>query len=303
MASIYIFLDNSNIFIASQTVGEEKEGLVTYKSAPVRLHFRNLLRLADCGRDVSGTFSVGSAAHKEHFVWEKMEDLTGVHSAIYERGRRSCTEQAVDETLQLAMYRALVNEPEPQVAVLLTGDGKGFDEGVGFLKALYDMHERGWGIEVLSWELSCHHDLKDFAEKNGVFVPLDTYYYAITYLPEGRSAKPLTLVNRKMAKPDPSRSESSRLYSLGLNYDTLKTQYGELQRLYEELEQKYASVMSQQEELDRKKGRYDKSMKAKKQKSPVRSVKKEEKAQPKRDAPAVLRYEYPMPDNWCELTG
>ena len=307
MSTIYIFFDNSNIFITSQAVCEQKEGLMSYKGYnPVRLHFRNLMKLCDCGREVADTFLVTSASYTDRALWENMDGLEGVRSAIFERGRQSKSEQAVDETLQLSMYRTLVNESEPQIAVLLTGDGKGFDEGVGFLKALYDMHQRGWGIEVLSWELSCHRDLKDFAEKNGVFVPLDNYYYSITYVPNGRSVVPLSLVGRRLAKTDPSRSESAqleRLKGVAISYDALKSQYADLLKRHEELEQKYAALVGQVSETERKKGKYDKSMKNKKNKVQMKPLKKEEKQTVvERIAPDSFDYEYPLPDLWVTYT-
>lgn len=76
------------------------------------------------------------------------------------------------------MLRALADSPAPRVAVLLTGDGAGHEEGVGFYADLERMANHGWGVEILSWDGSCRVSLKDWARKAGVYVPLDDYYEA-----------------------------------------------------------------------------------------------------------------------------
>ena len=69
----------------------------------------------------------------------------------------------------------------PGIVALLTGDGAGYYEGRGFHSTLERMHRRGWKVEVLSWEHSCYRRMRQWAEENGVFVPLDDYYWAITF--------------------------------------------------------------------------------------------------------------------------
>ena len=43
------------------------------------------------------------------------------------------------------------------------------------------MRRLGWKVEVLSWMHSCNPRMQEWVEANGVFVPLDDYYEAITY--------------------------------------------------------------------------------------------------------------------------
>ena len=92
--------------------------------------------------------------------------------------------------------------------VLLTGDGAGYSEGQGFHSTLARMHTRGWKVEVLSWLQSCNRGMRSWAEQNGIFVPLDDFYDAITFREpsrEGhefasrRDATPLDLTSREMA--------------------------------------------------------------------------------------------------------
>ena len=70
---------------------------------------------------------------------------------------------------------------DPGIVALLTGDGAGYAEGRWFHSTLERMHRRGWRIEVLSWEHSCNRGMRVWAETNGVFVPLNDHYEAITF--------------------------------------------------------------------------------------------------------------------------
>ena len=173
-----VFWDNSNIYIPAQEVAAEKEGPAF--SHDLRIHFENLLQLARCGREVIAGVCVGSQPPELQDVWDKLK-ATGVDLELYERGRDSGKEQAVDQALQVHMLRALTDY-EPGVAVLLTGDGAGFHKGKGFHADLMRMHNRGWGIEVMSWDRACHRELKRWAQDVGQFVPLDDHYGSITYV-------------------------------------------------------------------------------------------------------------------------
>ena len=101
-------------------------------------------------------------------------------------------EQGVDQTLQTAMLRdALDYNGDPGVAVMLTGDGSGFHDGVGFHADLERMHNRGWRIEVLSWRHSCNRRMREGVEKNGTFIALDDHYDSVTFLAPPSAGQPI----------------------------------------------------------------------------------------------------------------
>ena len=94
------------------------------------------------------------------------------------------------------------------IVALLTGDGAGYAEGRGFHRTLERMHKRGWRVEVLSWAHSCNRGMRRWAEANGVFVPLDDHYEAVTFrepsrpgheFAPARDQAPLDLSRRRMA--------------------------------------------------------------------------------------------------------
>lgn len=193
----YIFWDNSNIYISAQQAAGFKEPHAS--RFDVRVHFENLHRLALAGRSPGQAIAVGSVPPDQHRLWTRFCQDTNIKLELFERGASSGTEQGVDQCLQTHMLRALADETEPQIAVLLTGDGRGFEDGVGFHADLKRMRDRGWGIEVLSWERSCKRNLKEWADNEGVFVSLDAYYESVTFLEGTRLAKTVSLVNRPKA--------------------------------------------------------------------------------------------------------
>ena len=180
MEKVFIYWDNSNIYISATEIAAEREGPdARYR---LRLHFRNLLRLASADRPIESAIAVGSVPPELRTVWTRLEN-EGIKVELSERGALHGTEQGVDQKLQANMLRnALDYNGDPGIAVLLTGDGSGFYDGVGFHADLERMHRKGWRIEVLSWTYSCNRRMKEWAEQNGKFIALDDFYESITYL-------------------------------------------------------------------------------------------------------------------------
>ncbi|HEV2375963.1 MAG TPA: NYN domain-containing protein [Streptosporangiaceae bacterium] len=195
-AGIHIFWDQSNLFVPLRFIASRREGRLEERG--IRLHFPNLYRLARAGRTVAKAVCVGSIPPDLGRLWDRISDL-GVTVEVQERGAQSNTEQGVDAALQLHMLHSLTDSP-PSVAVLLTGDGAGYDQGRGFLADLERMAKGGWAVEVLSWRAACAQHLRRFAEEQGIFVALDDYYEAITFLADGRRVAPLSLKHRALAR-------------------------------------------------------------------------------------------------------
>ena len=202
MDKVFIYWDNSNIFISAQQAAAELEGdAVRYR---VRLDFRYLLELAAAGRDIEHAVAVGSVPPELRHIWNRLEN-EGVTVQLLERGIIQGREQGVDQALQTAMLRdAFDHNGDPGIAVLLTGDGAGFDSGVGFHADLERMRRRGWRIEVLSWRHSCNRRMREWAEQYGVFIALDDFYDSVTFLEPPAPGQPLANP-RYAVPPDLSR--------------------------------------------------------------------------------------------------
>ena len=189
MKKVFIYWDNSNIFISAQQAAVEREGdSARYR---VRIHFGNLMKLARADREIEKANAVGSEPPELRHVWNRMEG-EGVDVQRFERGERSGKEQGVDQALQVCMLRDTVRyNGDPGIAVLLTGDGSGFYDGVGFHADIDSMHKKGWRIEVLSWQNSCNARMKKWAEENGLFIDLDDFYDSVTFLEPPLPGQPI----------------------------------------------------------------------------------------------------------------
>ena len=186
MDSVFIYWDNSNIFHEAQRLAEEgTEGAnARYR---VRINFDNLLRLAHADRPMQRAIAAGSVPPESRQLWNRMES-NGVEVQLFDRGSPERGEQEMpDRLLQPRMLEdALDFNGDPGIVVLLTGDGAGYLEGAGFHSTLERMHRRGWRVEILSWAHSCNQRMRRWAEENGVFVALDEFYEAITFLEPSR---------------------------------------------------------------------------------------------------------------------
>lgn len=194
---VLLFIDNSNIFISGKSVAEKNEGRDARYA--YRLEFEHLLELALAGRKLVRAYVVGSIPPEEKAVWERLEAATGVAPELFERGAESGKEQGLDQCLQVNMLRAISDYKTPHICVLLTGDGSGYDDGVGFHADLERMYQAGWGIEVLSWRNSCKKTLREWAEKVGNFIAFDDYYSSITFLKPMRRSSNVNLNGRAVS--------------------------------------------------------------------------------------------------------
>jgi hypothetical protein len=195
---VYLFWDNSNIFIPAKYAAAGQGEIAMQHN--VRAQFDNLFDLARGGRRVVKGYCVGSVPPELRSVWDRLR-ATGLEVEVFERGADSHTEQAVDQALQVRMLRTALDTHPPAVAVLLTGDGAGYDEGVGFRADLERLHREGWGVEVIAWDSACSYGLKTWAGENGVYLPLERFYRSVTFVQGGRPSETLSMKGRGWAKP------------------------------------------------------------------------------------------------------
>lgn len=186
MRKAFIYWDNSNIFIEAQRLAEQMESSPNARQL-VRIQFENLYELARAGRDVGNAVVAGSVPPELRNLWNRLENL-GFRVILYDRELSSRGEQEVpDNYLQKQMLLdGISNIDCPGTIVLLTGDGAGYEIGNGFHVVLEKLHAIGWRVEVLSWRNSCRKDMREWVEENGLFIALDDYYHAITFVEQSR---------------------------------------------------------------------------------------------------------------------
>ncbi|WP_031405288.1 NYN domain-containing protein [Geobacillus vulcani] len=185
MCKVHIFWDNSNIHIVGRNhVMKEFEPEEDQKL--FRIYFKNLFLLAHRNRPIGSAYVVGSIPPNSN-LWGHVRRL-GVTLELLERSA-SNKEVGVDQTLQVSMFReAVKNNGHDHTFVVLTGDGAGKKLGKGFLNDLELIKNMGFNVEVISWKHGTHRDLKEFAQNNGLFIPLEDFYYNVTFIKEKRRA-------------------------------------------------------------------------------------------------------------------
>lgn len=203
---VYIYWDNSNIFHEAQRLAEERNSDTDARNR-VRIHFERIFQLAHAGRPVGRAIAAGSVPPEMRQLWNRLENQ-GVAVHLFDRGRVERGEQDMpDRVLQLRMLEdALDNHGAPGIVVLLTGDGAGYTQGSGFHSTLERMHRLGWGVEILSWRHACNRRMREWVQEKGVFVALDDFYDAITFLEPSRPGHELAQ-GRKAAALDLNRRE------------------------------------------------------------------------------------------------
>lgn len=181
MEKVFLYCDHSNLFYGARDAAEQREdSLARFR---VRIDFKAMMRLAHADRPVERAIAAGSVPPEMRALWNRLE-AAGAKVELFDRGAVTRGEQqAPDRILQLQMLRDAADyNGDPGIVVLLTGDGAGFYDGAGFHADVERMHRRGWRIEILSWRDSCSRRMQEWVEENGVFVALDDYYEAVTFL-------------------------------------------------------------------------------------------------------------------------
>ena len=196
---MYLFWDNSNIHITGLFVKEKKEP--NQPRELFRTNFKNLFELVRNNRTIDAAYLSGSIPPPNNALWGCLRRM-GINLQLLNKTAQGKEQESVDMSLQAMMLRtAIDNISNPNTIAVLTGDGAGKQLGEGFLTDLQRIKNMGWNIEVYAWEESCNKNLKEYAQQNGSFIPLENYYYSITYLkedrlnPTGKEVRPSTPLN------------------------------------------------------------------------------------------------------------
>jgi hypothetical protein len=192
---VCIYVDNSNIFIGGQEAAKARNE----NPESLRLAFLHFLYLITRGdMEFEELVWAGSGPPELEEVFKTVTDR-GVDLQLIPRSA-SGENETVDHTIQLSMYRHHRKyRHTPGTIVLCTGDGKGFHEEKGFLYDVQGFIQDGWDLNLYSWDAICHNGLKRFAKRHGIYVPLEKYYYSITFIKNGRPAEEVRLRNKRPA--------------------------------------------------------------------------------------------------------
>ncbi|KAF0513125.1 cell wall glucanase protein [Gigaspora margarita] len=174
---IHVFIDNSNILVGFLAYCR-KQSLTNRTQNKPRLEYDALFTILERGRNVARRVLVASSP-----LYQPLDKAaqTGYEVSVLKRVKRSIfdddgntqqidhtvsgyqqqqsppfemeKEQCVDELLHLKILESLLDYHAPATLVLASGDGKDAEyfQG-GFHKCIIKALERGWKVEVISWQ-------------------------------------------------------------------------------------------------------------------------------------------------------
>ena len=160
---IWIFVDNSNIWIAAKSYIAKSKGFQKVKEDPrVRIEFGNLIDVIGQDRKIAKCFLFGSEPPQVDSVWQKGEE--NGFKVIIDLKSRSGKEKKVDVRLCIEALTTVQNCNRKQktkgTIVLATGDADFIPLVEKILK------EDGWKVEVVTWKHALSDDFlqleKDF---------------------------------------------------------------------------------------------------------------------------------------------
>ena len=157
MDQVFVYWDNSNVFHEAQRLAEEREGTPGARYL-VRIHFENLLRLAEAARPLAKAVAAGSVPPEMRQLWNRMENR-GVQMRLFDRDEKDQGRTGSAGSLVAAMHagRRPGQQRRPGHRRPAHRRRRGLlPRGRGFHRTLERMHGRGWRVEVLSWAHSCN---------------------------------------------------------------------------------------------------------------------------------------------------
>ena len=143
---IYIFIDDSNIFIEGQRTAANRDPTDASARHRFRIDFGRLLEWIAEDRILADVYLVGSRPPEVDSFW-KILPKKGIRPNILDR--HAGREKGVDHDLVAEMVEASIREAKDGgVIALVAGDGD-------YRSTLDRLTKKGWQVEVYFWSSGC----------------------------------------------------------------------------------------------------------------------------------------------------
>jgi len=177
---IWIFVDDSNIWIEAKKLQSEKRRLKTKQDHRVRIDVGKLADAVADGRTIRKGLLYGSEPPPVDTVWEKIRKIKNFSVHSKHRSQLTGKEKQVDTMLVADITEIAFETPmyERSTTILITGDA---DVIPGLEKVL---KQERWTIEVYMWRQALSGTLRRFAtdHKERVHIKeLDNYMDKVTF--------------------------------------------------------------------------------------------------------------------------
>jgi uncharacterized LabA/DUF88 family protein len=180
--TLYVYVDNSNIWIEGQRIQAVRQGLAPDIRTAVRnrvlarwtYDFGRLYELAcPVGEQIGRSILYGSRPPANDSIWRRARDAE-FQVEVFDRSIHTHKEKQVDIALSTTMMEDSYTHMKAgngDIAVLVAGDGD-------FLPTIRSLQNRGIGIRVVSWAHAVSRELRDTANE---FVELDPHFDHLTH--------------------------------------------------------------------------------------------------------------------------
>ena len=180
LPGIWIFVDDSNIWIEAKKLQSEKRHLKTKEDHRVRIDVGKLADAVADGRPIKKGLLYGSEPPPVDTVWEKIEKIENFSVRKNKRSQLTGKEKQVDTELVADITEIAIKTPEHErtTIILISGDA---DVIPGLEKIL---KENRWSVEIYMWRQAIAGSLRRFTAEHKERVKikeLDNYIDKITF--------------------------------------------------------------------------------------------------------------------------
>ena len=176
---IWIYVDNSNIWIGAKKLASKVKGFQSSKDHRVRINIGNLTDVVSKSRDVKTGTLYGSEPPQIDSVWDKIREHKHWTVKTKKKSYLTHKEKEVDAQLLVDVTEVACTTPvsERSTIVLITGDA---DMCPAVEKIMeYD----GWKVEIYTWQDSLSRRLKTLSKRNENVIcePLDNHMTEVVF--------------------------------------------------------------------------------------------------------------------------
>ena len=159
---IWIFVDNSNIWIGAKKLASKVKGFKSLTDHRVRLNIGNLTDVVAKSREVKTGVLYGSEPPQIDSVWDKIREYKGWSVKTKKKSFLTHKEKEVDAQLLVDVTEVACTTPvnDRGTVVLITGDA---DMCPAVEKII---SYEGWKVEIYMWEDSLSDRLKKLSRQN-----------------------------------------------------------------------------------------------------------------------------------------
>jgi uncharacterized LabA/DUF88 family protein len=169
VSDLYVFVDNSNVWIQGKVIAGKKATPPLPSNALYRIDYGKLLLHVLDGRLMTKEPKLyGSEPPPNDSVWNMIRSQ-GFDVQVFRRNVFN-KEKGVDMKMGLDIQRLIFTERQPGTVAIVAGDAD-------FIPVIDELQQAGWTAEVWYWS-SAARDLRDKCDR---FEPLDGALYAIGF--------------------------------------------------------------------------------------------------------------------------